>query len=391
MQDNKGNSNVQSSKFQMVLSEEKENTDWDNFLANSYNGHHEQTSLWAQVKEHYGWKPIRIIVYQNGTIVAGVQILHRKLRFFGSVGYAAKGPCIQHNQSELIAPIIDEIKKIAISKKMVYLVIDLPYYTERYVPLFLSSGFQQHPQFLPPTSLMTATLILNLQNKIENILGDMKKKTRHNIRYGIKNGITVREGGESDIRNFFHFMVSTAMRQGETPSPADELFFHRVWELFEPKGWVKLFVTEYNNEKITIIFVFPFGTSVRAWRIGWSGQYAKLYPNNVCWWELIVWAKNNGYHFLDFIQVDPYIADIIKKKMPIPEDIKHRRFFGPTKFKLGYGGEVIQTPGAYSYFCNPLIRAAFNSFGTTLLRSTKMTGYANRIIKLASRFNDVIL
>jgi len=379
--------NYEKSEHKIVVSEEKENSAWDYFLSNAHNGHHEQTSLWGQVKEAYGWKPIRIIIYNNRDIVAGAQILYRKIKCLGSVGYLAKGPCIGSDNVELVNLIINAINDTALSKKMLYMVIDLPYYGKNFIPYLLSAGFKSSPKALPPTGLMTATLVINLENELEDILAQMQIRTRYNIRHGLRKGVTVREGKETDIGHFFELMVSTAIRRCENPIPADERFFSRLWQLFEPKGWLKLFITEYCNEVVAIYLAFPFGDTVRVWKVGWSGKHANVHPNNVCWWEIIVWAKKNGYHFLDFVQVDPYIADILKNKKLIPEYIKMERLFGSTKFKLGFGGQVLEMPGAYSYFYNPLIRIAFNSFGNKLLESNNIVNIAKRIVGLITGFN----
>ena len=161
--------------------------------------------------------------------------------------------------------------------------------------------------------------------------------------------------------------------------------------MFEPKGWIKIFVTEYQNENVAIFLAFPFGESVRVWKIGWSGRHANVHPDNVCWWEFINWAKKSGFRFLDFVQMDAYIADILKTKKPIPEHIKEKRLFGSTKFKLGFGGQVIELPGVYSYFYNPLIRLIFNSFGKKLLKSKSIVSIivniSKHILKLITGFN----
>ena len=203
------------SEYKLSVSEEKDNPNWDRFLANAHNGHHEQTSLWAQVKEAYGWKAVRIIVYNNRYIVACVQIIYRKIKFFGFVGYVAKGPCIDTYDSELVNLIINAMNKLAVSKKMLYMVIDLPYYGKSIIPHLLSAGFYPKPKVLPPTGLMTATLLINLDSELENILAQIQRTTQYNIRYGLRKGVIVREGNENEIGHFFNLMVVTATRRGE--------------------------------------------------------------------------------------------------------------------------------------------------------------------------------
>jgi hypothetical protein len=50
------------------ISRERRDPDRDSFLVNCPGGHHEQTSLWAEVKGFYGWRGVRDI---NVTFGAG--------------------------------------------------------------------------------------------------------------------------------------------------------------------------------------------------------------------------------------------------------------------------------------------------------------------------------
>src|SRR4051812_17228245 len=67
---------------------------WDDFLQGTSLGHFQQSSLWARAKSGQGWRPIRIVLRLDGQIAGGFQILARRSRRFGSVGYIYKGPVV---------------------------------------------------------------------------------------------------------------------------------------------------------------------------------------------------------------------------------------------------------------------------------------------------------
>src|SRR5450432_4860872 len=68
---------------------------WDVFVESLSDGHHEQTSLWGQVRAQNGWEVRRIIIREQGKIVAGTQMQIRSLRRFGRMAYITHGPCLR--------------------------------------------------------------------------------------------------------------------------------------------------------------------------------------------------------------------------------------------------------------------------------------------------------
>ena len=65
---------------------------WDAFLHDSPLGHHEQTSLWARVKQVDDWQPLRVLAIAGGRIMGGFQVLKKRMRCLGTMGYVSKGP-----------------------------------------------------------------------------------------------------------------------------------------------------------------------------------------------------------------------------------------------------------------------------------------------------------
>src|ERR1039458_10485493 len=55
------------------ISREGRDSAWDSFVARCPGGHHEQTSLWGEVKGVYGWQSFRIVVTRENEILGGVR------------------------------------------------------------------------------------------------------------------------------------------------------------------------------------------------------------------------------------------------------------------------------------------------------------------------------
>jgi hypothetical protein len=124
--------------------------DWDSFLDRCPGGHHEQTSLWGEVKGCYGWLPLRIVVSRGNRIVGGVQLLIRSLGRWGRIGYIARGPSAVYSDPELIDFIIAQLDRAAVREKLAYLVVMPPYNGRVFEPGLIRLGFRRKPNHLHP-------------------------------------------------------------------------------------------------------------------------------------------------------------------------------------------------------------------------------------------------
>jgi len=367
--------------------EENENPQWDNFVSSIPGGYHEQTIPWAKVYEFSGWQSKRIILEKDGEIVAGAQVLIQHSNLLGTIGYISYGPCIADQSSTLAGELLTGLKRFAKEEKISYLIINPPYYGDYLIPLLQEEGFRPAIDKLPPKGLITSTLLIDLSKPIDVLLGEMHAKTRYNIRHAIRKGIKITEGTREDIDTFFQLMLATCKRRKSSPTHPDKIFFDLLWDAFYDKGWIRLHFAEYNNEKVCALLSFSFGDIFRIWKFGWSGQYEKLHPSNALYWTLIEIAKNDGFKYFDLVSVDTNITSALERNQEITTQLQHTYFYGPTMFKLGFGGKVMHLPRAYCYFTNPLIRFFFNIIGNKMLQQKWLAHIINVIWSKRQREN----
>lgn len=368
--------------FEIAWSQQERDEEWDQFASATPGAHHEQTSRWACVKRHEGWKAIRILCRQEHQIVGGVQLLFHRVRPFGVIGYVPRGPCLAETSRELIELSIRTLRQTARRLGVSFLVVDLPYSGECLLPYFSSAGFQAHPENLPPVSLMAATLLIDLSPDEHEILARMRPSTRRNIRNGLRQGVRVREGGEQDLSLFCELMLATCRRRGEAPVPRNPEFFRWLWREFHPAGWARLSIAEYHNEPVCAIFAVPFSDIHRLWKFGWSGEYRSQRPSDVIYWDSILWARQRGFKQLDLVQIDPEIATALASGVSAPHGLQSRRLYGPTLHKMGFGGRIAFLPAPYSCFLNPLLQHAYSALGVRLLRQR---GFSRTVGRIAGR------
>jgi peptidoglycan pentaglycine glycine transferase (the first glycine) len=334
--------------------EESLNEEWDEFVAGCPGGHHEQTSLWGQLKQLYGWQPVRILQRSEGRICAGAQILVKEVRGPVRVGYVCKGPLPADLDPRAAARLWNEIRAFGQKNRLTSLTAELPAGGHTLVPGCRAAGFVPHPRYLPPSGLMEATLILDLAPAPETLLENMRARTRYNIRHAGRKGVVVREGAEQDVETFRSLMWQLCERLGSSPTPPEKDFFSNLWKVFAPGGGVKLFVAEVGGEAVSACLTFPFGDCVRLWKVGWSGKHRECHPNYALWWEAIQWARRAGYRYFDFVWIDAESAKAALAGAPVPDTPYGQMAF----YKLGFGGQIVLLPGAYTLFTNPILRQA---------------------------------
>lgn len=369
-----------NSNYQTIFETGNADPQWDDFLSQIDGAHHEQSTCWARVKAHQGWQAIRIRVLKGSDWLAGAQILCKKLPFVGSVGYISCGPFYTVPDSEALDVLIRAINQLA-SKKRIQYIAFTPYVENKILDkVLMKHGYRPTQETLPPTTTTTATLIVDLSKDFDSLLMEMRRKTRQHISSASRSGLTIREGRREDLGILFRLMSMTANRRGEKPVPGSVDIFKNIWDYFYPTVYVKLFLLELGSDPLSAGIIFTLGNTVRFWKIGWSGELGKKHPTELLYWELIKWAKNNGFRYFDFVQVDSVVTDHLAAHLPETEELKARRLYGSTLFKAGFGGQVVKFSGPWFRFQNPLIRFLYRQFGSSLMR----TKYAKKMISRLS-------
>lgn len=359
--------------YEVKFSEEFEDQAWDEFLASTPGGHHVQTSMWARVKRIVGWRVVRLVVTQGDDIVAGAQVLLRRLSVAGSIGYLPKGPIFAHNDPELVNLVLVSLDKLVRKYGVRFLAAQPPNNGDsvaaelprwRYQPIGL--------EMLP-----TVTTWLDLTPTTDQILGQMKSKLRYNIRLSQRRGVTTREGTEADLDEYYRLMKATSERQHFAPFP--KAYFAEMWRMFAPKGYLKLFVTEIGNQVVSAQIAIPFGDIVINKLSVWSGEHRADRPNEALYWATMQWAKANGFHYYDFEGIDLNTALQAANEgntgdgNPAEGNTVEAAPNSVTSFKLGFGGEVKLLPGVFGYIPHPMMRWMYRKVAPQLEHFT-MTG-----------------
>lgn len=338
-----------NSTCMVKLSDGLRNPEWDNFVWETPDGHYSQTSQWGQVKALQGWQVLCMQLKMLGETIAGAQILVRSLPAMGSIAYISKGPLLRVYERELIECCIREIQNICYRHHIQYLAVQPP--AHEVAELLLEMGFQSSNQ---GDIEKPATIVFDLTPSSEDILlGQIKPRKRTDIRRSQKSGVNYYQGSKPDLAILYRLYQLTGERkQFELESLA---FFEKMWEIFEPRNQLALFLAEYEGEPLSALLVLGYKDTAYYYRIGWSGKHANMHPNEGVFWQGILWAKAHGYRWFDFGGIDTNVARAFLHGQRLPDHMRNTY----TEYKLRYSNQIEFHPEVYEYICNPFLRRLY--------------------------------
>ncbi len=346
----------------VALSFEREHPEWDQFVASAAGTSYMQATAWARVKAAYGWDVARLLVLRDERIVAGAQMLIRRLPFAGAIGWAVRAPLVTPADDEATELVIDGLLDLGRRLGLTVLMVQPPLADGALLSGLTRRGFRTSPLGMAPTS----TIRFDLRSDLGVLQAGMRKKTRQHLRRGLRSGVTVREVGEEHLATFYRLHLDTSRRQAFPPYP--EKYFPLLWSAFSPQGAIRLFLAEHEGETLSGLMCIASGDTLFAMAMAWSGRQAKVMPNEVLYWCVIEWAKEHAYRVCDLTWIDSETAAAVLDGRPLPEDARHSATF----FKLGFGGRITHLPGAYGYVFIPALRPAYRLGMLVLARSSRL-------------------
>jgi len=303
---------------------------WDDFVA-AHGGHVLQSSPWGELKTRFGWSAHRVALARDDALIAGAQILFRRLPLGLRFAYIPRGPVVGPNDSNTVTALFDALCHAAKSRYAFALKIE-PNWLD--VP---TSNFQlptSNFRLLTSNSIQPRTTIhLDLTPDLDAILAQMKPKWRYNIRLAERKGVTVREGSADDLATFHRLMQVTSAR--DKFAIHSENYYRAAFELFTARDYARLFVAEYAREPLAMIFVTAFGGEAIYLYGASSNAHRERMPNHALHWAAIQWAKARGCARYDLWGLGA------------TTDADAHTAHGLYQFKQGFGGAVVRYAGAY--------------------------------------------
>ncbi|MFN8383234.1 MAG: peptidoglycan bridge formation glycyltransferase FemA/FemB family protein [Anaerolineales bacterium] len=314
--------------------------DWNQFISNHSKAHLLQMGEWGELKNDFGWKPVRLVLNNE----VGAQILFRRLPLGLTLGYMPK-PVFSRQWSVVSEQFWKEVDSVCKKNRAVFLKVEPDAWTEEFIIHHSSFRISLH-NIQPPR-----TVVISINDIEEQILARMKPKCRYNIRLAEKKGITVRAW--DDIPTFHEMMTVTGGR--DKFGVHSQEYYQRAYELFHPKGTCELLVAEFEGKPLASLMVFANGK--RAWYVygASNDQERNRMPTYLLQWEAIRWAKARGCDEYDLWGVPDENEETLESQF----ESRHDGLWGVYRFKRGFGGEVKRAAQALDRVYNPLLYWAY--------------------------------
>jgi lipid II:glycine glycyltransferase (peptidoglycan interpeptide bridge formation enzyme) len=330
---------------------------WDSFVVTHPRTHIFQLSAWAGQKRPYGWESARVALGDGEQIVAGAQILFRRLPFrLGTMAYLPMAPLFADGgQREALWRAIDEVCR---QHHAAFLKWEpgIPEAGDP-PPDFARYGFRQSGQTIQPPR----TILIDIGDD-ETILARMNQGTRRKIRQSQKNNIHYYEASRADVDKFTRMMQSTGSRnEFGVHEPG---YYTLAYDLFVPQ-YAALILAELidtptddtpeRTDDLAGVFVFAVGK--RAWYFYGASSSVKrnLMASYGVQWEAIQWAKRRGCTVYDLWGIPDEEEELLEAQFEQRDDV----LWGVYGFKRGWGGRIVRSAGAWDKVYNPLVYAAF--------------------------------
>lgn len=297
---------------------------WEHFVLSRPEANFLQSWNWGEFHQALGKTVFRLGILRGDELVAGALCVKEKAKR-GTYLTIAGGPLADWQNTTELEFVIKQVSELAKREHCIFVrirpqEIETPALQKQVHQL----GFHPSPMHLTAD----LTLQLDLRKTEAELLAEMRKNTRYDVRRAEKLGIVVKTSSDpADISTFYDYQVALAQKHNFVPFSYEFLYQqfktfvkdHHVLLFHAYQGEVLLasaFIILYNKEA-----VYHYGISTPA-NDKLPGAYA-------CQWAAIQWAKSQGALKYNFWGI-------------APPDLPSHRFAGVSLFKRGFGGQEVQ-------------------------------------------------
>ncbi|MBT6691730.1 peptidoglycan bridge formation glycyltransferase FemA/FemB family protein [Candidatus Parcubacteria bacterium] len=315
----------------MQLIAEKNN--YDDFLkARFISGNFLQSSVWQDFLEQRELRNWQLAIVDKQITIATCLAYEMQLPLGKSYLYSPRGPIFSadlddRQRQEALQLILSKLRDVTIDTKK---------RQEIFYKLEPSNQMYLLPEFIKSHDLQPRdTLILDLELELKNLLAEMHAKTRYNISLAKRKGVEISfSTKEEDIKHFLDLVGQTAKRNQINSHSAAH--YRLLWKILLKHKVGQLCIAKVAEQVVAVNIVVKFGSAVTYLHGASDYNSRKYMAPHLLQWEIIKQAKEQGYKIYDFWGI-------------APEDGSKVGWAGFTRFKKGFGGRVIKSPGAHNF------------------------------------------
>ncbi len=378
--------------MQIIEIKNSDKEKWNNFVL-AQKGEFLQSWEWGEFQKFAGRQIWRLAVTsENDEFLAVAMVIKNNLPLGKNYLYCPRGPIIgklkvESKKLKFLELIFDKINKIARKENSIFLKLELPInnnviaspeYSGRGNPAVnaIASDFLLGNPVSKSVNLQPHdSLILDLNKSEEELLAQMKQKTRYNIRLAEKHGIKVRMSAEktfeSDFEKFWALTEETTSRD-KFQSHAKEYYFKMLalrslneggletlnGEIAPQRLDARLYLAEFEGKIIAANIMVFFGDRATYLHGASGSEYRNLMAPYLLQWEQIKKSRAFGFKEYDFWGIASKNQKPKTKNQNLNAVNYKAEWEGITRFKTGFGGREINYPDAVDILYQPMVYKA---------------------------------
>lgn len=310
--------------------------DWDDFLL-TQNSPFLQSWEWGEVLISEGKLVTRLGVYQEEKILALAQIIESNFPLGLKYGFCPGGPVVSPNLiPDEVGNIYQTFYAYAHERGLAFLRVE---------PICAPVGVQvKKIKDVNPST----TLILDLVGTQEQYWENLDKKTRYEINQAKKRGVDVKE--EKSLNLFLPLLSETSQREGF--STHAEIHYEKI--LASPQS--RQLVAYFQDKPVASAIFWQWGDTISYLFAATSRRYGHLSASHLIQERIIAWARAEGLKHYDFFGIAPRLPGLAADY----EYDRSHRYAGFTKFKLGFGGRIVERAGTFEIIASPVKYKMYN-------------------------------
>lgn len=322
---------------------------------NQYNKlvtHVMQSWEWGEFRKSLGLPVLRYGLFEKGKLKQAFHLTIHRIPFTNfNVGYLPKGPFPDKDLAKAL-------EKIGKENHCAFIKIE---------PNVIASAAKQYanpneitssvtpprndvnidPRFkLSPKPLFTKyNFIIDLTKSEEQLLKTMHPKTRYNIKVAQKHNVQIEERTDDQaFEIYLKLYFETTKRQGYHGH--NEEYHRKVWKTLRDTNTARLLIAFYhepktiNHKPLTAWMLLNFKDTLYYPYGGSSKNHPEVMANNLIAWETIKLGKKLGLKKFDMWGALGPNASL------------NDPWYGFHKFKMGYGGKLVESIGTYDLVFN---------------------------------------
>jgi len=297
---------------------------WEEFILSKNEANFLQSWAWGEFHKALNKTINRSGFYEGDKFVGAMLSVVEPARR-GKYLTVPGGPIINWQDKYLINAFVKQIQTIAKENGCAFIRVRPQLKKDDFSKkIFKDLGFIKAPMHLHAE----LTSQLDITKSEEEIMVQMRKTTRHEVKKAIKENIKITASNdEKDVKKFYDLQIETSKRQKFIPFSYK--FLHEQFKVFAQNENALLYKAAFGNKLLAQAFVIFYGKEA-VYHYGASTDEGRNYPGAyLIQWEAIRKAKKRGMTRYNFWGVSP-------------ENKQNHRFSGLSLFKRGFGGEDLQ-------------------------------------------------